>query len=79
MTRVWKNNSLNDTINEYERSKLAVWDYPFTDKYTKMWKGMQAGDPLPMTFEEALEKVRAGSAEEKAAFALLGELSRLVG
>ena len=36
-------------------------------------------EPLPMTFEEALEKVRAGSAEEKAAFALLGELSRLVG
>ena len=44
-----------------------------------MWKGMQEGERLPMTFEEALEKVREGSAEEKAAFALIGELSRLVG
>ena len=40
---------------------------------------MKEGDPLPMTFEEALKKVREGSAEENGAFALIGELSRLVG
>ena len=40
---------------------------------------MQDGEPLPMTFEEALTKVREGSAEEKGAFALIGEISRLVG
>ena len=28
--------SLDNTITEYERSKLAVWDYPVSDKYTKV-------------------------------------------
>ena len=28
--------SLNDSLNELERSKLAVWDYPVSDKYTKV-------------------------------------------
>ena len=26
------------TISKVERSKLAVWDYPVSDKYTKVWK-----------------------------------------
>jgi len=25
-----------DSLNELERSKLAVWDYPVSDKYTKV-------------------------------------------
>ena len=33
--------SLNDTMTELERSKLAVWDYPVSDKYTKIWQSMQ--------------------------------------
>lgn len=33
--------SLNDSMNEVERSKLAVWDYPVSDKYTKIWQSMQ--------------------------------------
>ena len=28
--------SLNDSLSELERSKLAVWDYPVSDKYTKV-------------------------------------------
>merc|ERR1711874_290911 len=52
--KVWKDISLDDTINEFERSKLAVWDYPVTDKYTKIWRGMQEAN-LPQSFEEALE------------------------
>ena len=36
MIRVWKDMSLDNTISEYERSKLAVWDYPVSDKYTKV-------------------------------------------
>ena len=36
MFRVWKDMSLDNTISEYERSKLAVWDYPVSDKYTKV-------------------------------------------
>ena len=31
--------SLDDSLTELERSKLAVWDYPVSDKYTKV-KGL---------------------------------------
>ena len=34
--RIWKDMSLDDTLSELERSKLAVWDYPVSDKYTKV-------------------------------------------
>ena len=34
--RIWKDMSLNDSLSELERSKLAVWDYPVSDKYTKV-------------------------------------------
>lgn len=34
--------SLNDSLSPVERSKLAVWDYPVSDKYTKMWQAMKA-------------------------------------
>ena len=36
LCRVWKEMSLDNTITEFERSKLAVWDYPVSDKYTKV-------------------------------------------
>ena len=26
------------TTSKVERSKLAVWDYPVSDKYTKVWR-----------------------------------------
>ena len=35
--------SLNDSMTELDRSKLAVWDYPVSDKYTKIWQSMQVG------------------------------------
>ena len=31
--QIWKDMSLNDSTDEYERSKLAVWDYPV--RYSK--------------------------------------------
>ena len=73
LNRVWKDLSLDDSISEYERSKLAVWDYPVTDKYTKMWKGMQEIN-LPLTFEEALERVRSSPSQSEG-FALIGEIT----
>ena len=36
ISRIWKDMSLNDSLSELERSKLAVWDYPVSDKYTKV-------------------------------------------
>jgi glutamate receptor, ionotropic, invertebrate len=49
--------SLNDSLTPVERSKLAVWDYPVSDRYTKMWQAMQESG-LPNTLEEAVQRVR---------------------
>ena len=68
--RIWKAMSLNDSMTVYERSKLAVWDYPVSDRYTKMWQSMiESG--LPATFEEALERVRASPSSSEG-YAFLG-------
>lgn len=56
---IWKDMSLNDSLTPVERSKLAVWDYPVSDKYTKMWQAMQDAN-LPSSLEEAVGKVRWG-------------------
>ena len=74
--RVWKDMSLDDSVSEYERAKLAVWDYPVTDKYTKIWDGMKEAS-LPMNFEEALERVRH-SPSQSAGFALIGENTPII-
>jgi glutamate receptor, ionotropic, invertebrate len=54
---IWKDMSLNDSLSAVERSKLAVWDYPVSDKYTKMWQAMQEAG-LPNSLEEAVGRVR---------------------
>ena len=41
--RAWKDLILDDTMSEYDRAKLVTWDYPLTDKYSKLWDRMQAG------------------------------------
>ena len=62
--------SLNDSLSEVERAKLAVWDYPVSDKYTKLWLSMQETG-LPNTFADALQKVR-DSPSSTEGFAYLG-------
>ena len=62
--------SLNDSLNEVERAKLAVWDYPVSDKYTKMWQAMKEAQ-LPVTMDEALKRVR-DSKTSSDGFAYLG-------
>jgi len=68
---VWKDMSLDNTISEYERSKLAVWDYPVSDKYTKIWSNMK-DTGLPMNMEEALVRVRE-SLTQSSGFALIAD------
>ncbi|BES98926.1 glutamate receptor [Nesidiocoris tenuis] len=68
---IWKDMSLNDSLSEVERAKLAVWDYPVSDKYTKMWQAMKEAT-LPATIEEALERVRK-SLTTSEGFAFLGD------
>ncbi|CAG7815216.1 unnamed protein product, partial [Allacma fusca] len=68
---IWKDMSLNDSMSDYERSQLAVWDYPVSDKFTKMWQAMQENEP-PDTFEGAILRVRGDESKEDG-FAFLGE------
>ena len=36
MSRVWKDVSLDPDVPVKERAKLAVWDFPVSDKYGKV-------------------------------------------
>ncbi|CAG9835987.1 unnamed protein product [Diabrotica balteata] len=68
---IWKDMSLNDSLTEVERSKLAVWDYPVSDKYTKMWQAMKEAG-LPNTLDEAVGRVRSSKSSSEG-FAYLGD------
>ncbi|XP_076257962.1 ionotropic receptor 25a [Rhynchophorus ferrugineus] len=68
---IWKDMSLNDSLSDVERAKLAVWDYPVSDKYTKMWQAMKEAG-LPLTLEEAVERVRQSKSSSEG-FAYLGD------
>ena len=60
--------SVDPNISEYNRAKLAVWDYPVSDKYTKMWQNMQ----FYPNISEAVQKVR-DSPTKKTGHALIGD------
>ena len=52
---------------------LGVWEYAVGDKYTKLWFDMKnMEDGIPMTFEDALEKVHTED------FALIGEMTIII-
>jgi len=48
--------SLNDSLDAVERAKLAVWDYPVSNKYTKLWETMQSSG-FPISLDEAIDRV----------------------
>ncbi|XP_050303158.1 ionotropic receptor 25a isoform X2 [Anthonomus grandis grandis] len=68
---IWKDMSLNDSLSDVERSKLAVWDYPVSDKYTKMWQAMKEAG-LPPDLDSAIERVRKSKSSSEG-FAYLGD------
>ena len=63
---------MNDEITEYERAQFAVWDYPISDRYTKIRAQMDELK-IPLSFEAALRKVR-NSNSSKEGYALIGKL-----
>ena len=65
--------SLNDSMSPVERAKLAVWDYPVSDKYTKMWQSMQEAG-LPSSLAGSVERVRKSTSSSEG-FAYIGESS----
>lgn len=65
--------SLNDSLTDVERAKLAVWDYPVSDRYTKMFQAMKDAG-FPKTMDEALQRVYGkikNTSENQ--FALIGD------
>ncbi|KAF7998303.1 hypothetical protein HCN44_009701 [Aphidius gifuensis] len=70
---IWKDMSLNDSLSDIERAKLAVWDYPVSDKYTKMFQAM-ADAGFPSTMEEALARImKLNTSSSDSEFALIGD------
>ncbi|CAI4232160.1 unnamed protein product [Auanema sp. JU1783] len=53
---IWKEMSLNESMSPRERAKLAVWDYPVSDKFTNMWRYMQESK-LPENMTMAIDRV----------------------
>ncbi len=49
--------SLNDSLDQVERAKLAVWDYPVSDKFTNMWAAMEDSE-FPTNFTSAIERIK---------------------
>lgn len=64
----WKEMSMNDSLSEEERSKFAVWDYPISDKYTKIWAQIQEVG-MPPDIESAIKRVKNSNLDD--GFALL--------
>ena len=59
--------SLNDSLDELERAKLAVWDYPVSDKFTNMWASMESSG-FPHTFSAAKKRIKHPKKDEEFAF-----------
>ncbi|CAG2107477.1 unnamed protein product, partial [Medioppia subpectinata] len=65
---IWKDMSLNDSLDENERAKLAVWDYPVSDKYTKIWAQIQEAKQPPSWLEGVGRVKRSSKPNEGFAF-----------
>ncbi|PSN38557.1 Ionotropic receptor 25a [Blattella germanica] len=68
---IWKDMSLNDSLTDVERAKLAVWDYPVSDKYTKIWQAMKEAK-FPDSLEAAVARVMESKSSSEG-FAFIGD------
>ncbi|CEF59620.1 Ionotropic receptor 25a [Strongyloides ratti] len=53
---IWKEISLNESLNSVDRAKLAIWDYPVSEKFSNLWRNMQQSK-LPNNIDEAINRV----------------------
>lgn len=67
---LWKEMSLNDSLSEEERSKFAVWDYPISDKFTKIWAQIQQVG-MPPDAKSGIARVKNSNLDD--GFALLAD------
>ncbi|XP_018303765.1 ionotropic receptor 25a isoform X1 [Mycetomoellerius zeteki] len=73
---IWKDMSLNDSLSDVERAKLAVWDYPVSDKYTKMFQAMKETG-FPADIDEALKRIRQEGQYANNEFAFIEDASTI--
>lgn len=72
---IWKNMSLDDTLSDEDRAKLAVWDYPVSDKYTKIWWTMKEA-MMPEEFDEGVRRVKASKGSQEG-FAFIADSTQV--
>lgn len=72
---IWKNMSLDDTLSDEDRAKLAVWDYPVSDKYTKIWWTMKEAQ-MPEEFEEGVRRVKESKGSQEG-FAFIADSTQV--
>nr|QNL15113.1 ionotropic receptor 25a [Aulacocentrum confusum] len=74
---IWKDMSLNDSLSDIERAQLAVWDYPVSDRYTKMFEAMKESG-FPTSRDEAVARVRKQLQNHSATdFAFIGDATAI--
>uniref|UniRef100_A0ABD2WDN8 Ionotropic glutamate receptor C-terminal domain-containing protein n=1 Tax=Trichogramma kaykai TaxID=54128 RepID=A0ABD2WDN8_9HYME len=55
---IWKDTTLNDSLSHYERAQLAVWEYPLSDKFIRIFAALKQHGLLK-SFDEAIERLEA--------------------
>ena len=63
--------SLNDDLEEDERAQLAVWDYPISDRFTKIWAAMTEAQSY-IGYNEAIQSVKKSENTSRDGNALVG-------
>lgn len=74
---MWKDLSLNDDLDEDERAELAVWDYPISDRFTKIWAAMTEANAY-MGYNEAIHRVRSSQSNGREGNALVGQFTMML-
>ncbi|XP_058796221.1 ionotropic receptor 25a-like [Phymastichus coffea] len=64
----WKDMTLNNSLTAHERAQLAVWEYPLSDKFIKIYSAVQHNN-MVLNLSQALAKF----AEENSRFSLITE------
>lgn len=62
-------------MDSRERARMSVWDYPISDKYTKLLKQMYIFG-LPKTFDEGVKRVKKSKSAQEG-FAFLADATKI--
>ncbi|OXU22413.1 hypothetical protein TSAR_004219 [Trichomalopsis sarcophagae] len=66
----WKDMTLNDSLSPYERAQLAVWEYPLSDKFIKIYSAISHYG-MVASLQDGLDKFNSTDSR----FALITEAS----